>query len=125
MVRVKGSRKTPSNRIARQSGRQSRNESTIARPLVSPTGPGGSFLSNESTPNLILEAAKRLFAAKGFDGTSVKELSEAAGTNICLISYHFGGKEGLYRTCLQQFGDSTGNSVEQILRTPKTAAEFE
>jgi AcrR family transcriptional regulator len=49
-----------------------------------------------STVNKIIEAAIPLFATKGFAAVSVKELAEAAGVNIALISYHFGGKEKLY-----------------------------
>ena len=54
----------------------------------------------------------------------MKELSDAAGTNISLVSYYFGGKEGLYRACLGQFGEATRKSVERILQAPKTTEEF-
>lgn len=60
---------------------------------------------NDSREKLIA-AAIRLFAQQGFDGTSVKELAEAAGVNVSLVSYHFGGKEGLLRTCLLEFGNA-------------------
>ena len=43
----------------------------------------------------ILEAAEELFAQKGFDGTSVRELGKKAGINIAMISYYFGSKEKL------------------------------
>jgi AcrR family transcriptional regulator len=49
-----------------------------------------------STEQKIVAAAVPLFASKGFDAVSVKELAEAAGVNIALISYYFGGKEKLY-----------------------------
>src|SRR4029077_1876263 len=125
MVRVKGSRKASSRRIDRHNGCRGRSEIAKADALASPTGPDGSTLLAGSTTTALIDAAKRLFASKGFDGTSVKELSDAAGTNISLVSYHFGGKEGLYRTCLQQFGESTRSHVERILQPPKTAEEFE
>jgi AcrR family transcriptional regulator len=44
----------------------------------------------------LLAAGTELFAAKGFAGVSIRELATAAGVNSALISYHFGGKEGLY-----------------------------
>jgi AcrR family transcriptional regulator len=55
-----------------------------------------------STENKIIEAAIPLFATKGFAAVSVKELAEAAGVNIALISYYFGGKEKLYTFILTQ-----------------------
>src|SRR5690606_22368286 len=43
----------------------------------------------------ILEKAEALFAEKGFDATSVRDISKAAGINIAMISYYFGSKEKL------------------------------
>lgn len=43
----------------------------------------------------IIDTAERLFAKKGFDGTSVRDISEAAGINVAMISYYFGSKEKL------------------------------
>lgn len=45
--------------------------------------------------NILLEAEK-LFAEKGFDGTSTREISKAANVNISMISYYFGSKEKLF-----------------------------
>lgn len=50
----------------------------------------------------LLIHATRLFAAKGFAGTSTREICHAAGVNIAAIRYYFGGKEGLYRTALTE-----------------------
>ncbi len=44
----------------------------------------------------LLRAAVRLFAENGYDGTSLRAISEAAGANLSMISYYFGGKRGLY-----------------------------
>lgn len=44
---------------------------------------------------LILDVAEKLFAAKGFKGTSVRDIAQEAGVNISMISYYFGSKEGL------------------------------
>jgi AcrR family transcriptional regulator len=43
-----------------------------------------------------------LFAERGLHGVSVRELAKAAGTNVSMISYHFGGKLGLYEAVLRQ-----------------------
>jgi AcrR family transcriptional regulator len=43
----------------------------------------------------ILIVAEKLFAEKGFDGTSVRDISKNAGVNVAMISYYFGSKEKL------------------------------
>ncbi len=51
----------------------------------------------------IIDAAKILFAEEGLHGTSTRDIAAASGLNLSLISYYFGGKEGLYRTVIQDF----------------------
>lgn len=72
----------------------------------------------------LLGAGRRVFARKGFEGATVKDLAEEAGVNISLVSYHFGGKEGLYRTCLESFGLERVEATERILRAPTSHEEF-
>jgi AcrR family transcriptional regulator len=43
----------------------------------------------------ILEVAEVLFSEKGFDGTSIRDISKEAKINIAMISYYFGSKERL------------------------------
>jgi TetR/AcrR family transcriptional regulator len=50
----------------------------------------------------IIAATVPLFAAKGLNGVSVRELAGAAGVNLSMISYYFGGKEGLYAAVLTE-----------------------
>ena len=42
-----------------------------------------------------MEVAEKLFAQKGFEGTSVRDIAEAADVNLAMISYYFGSKEKL------------------------------
>ncbi|WII70863.1 TetR family transcriptional regulator [Bdellovibrio sp. 22V] len=51
----------------------------------------------------ITEAAIVLFANEGLHGTSTRDIAKQSGLNLSLISYYFGGKEGLYRTVIQEF----------------------
>ncbi|GAA4875781.1 hemolysin II regulator HlyIIR [Paenibacillus vulneris] len=51
----------------------------------------------------ILDAAKRLFARKGFDGTTVRQICDEAGVALALVSYHFGGKENVYYALFETF----------------------
>ena len=61
-------------------------------------------MANEKTvqdaKEKLLAAATRLFAEKGFAGVSIRQLAEAAGVNSAMISYYYGGKEGLYEAVL-------------------------
>lgn len=43
----------------------------------------------------IMETAEMLFAEKGFNGTSVRDIAENAHVNLAMISYYFGSKEKL------------------------------
>ncbi len=47
------------------------------------------------TKTTILDAAERLFAATGFQATTMRALTAAAGVNLAAVGYHFGGKEEL------------------------------
>jgi TetR/AcrR family transcriptional regulator len=49
-----------------------------------------------ATRRALLEAGAHLFPEKGYDGVSVEEIARRAKVNKALISYHFGGKRGLY-----------------------------
>lgn len=44
----------------------------------------------------LLDIAIREFSLKGLEGTSTREIAQAAGTVMSSITYHYGGKEGLY-----------------------------
>ncbi len=52
--------------------------------------------SHEETRDRILSAAEELFAVKGFEATSVRDITSRAECNIASVNYHFGGKEKLY-----------------------------
>src|SRR6202012_3384108 len=49
----------------------------------------------------ILGVAEELFAEKGFDGTSVRDIAQQAGVNLAMISYYFGSKEKLLESLLE------------------------
>ena len=50
----------------------------------------------------ILDAAATLFAARGFDGTSFRDITAAMGAKRSLILYHFGSKEELWRRAMRR-----------------------
>lgn len=57
----------------------------------SPQEPGA------TTRQKILEAARKVFSQKGYDGARMREIATAAGVNLALMNYHFGSKEALFQ----------------------------
>lgn len=55
------------------------------------------------TRQRLLSEAERVFAAQGYEGASVRQVTRAAGANVAAVSYYFGGKEGLYRAVFERF----------------------
>lgn len=49
---------------------------------------------------IILEVAEMLFAEKGFDGTSIRNIAKEAKINIAMVSYYFGSKERLLESLI-------------------------
>ncbi|WP_172294691.1 CerR family C-terminal domain-containing protein [Pseudoruegeria sp. HB172150] len=57
----------------------------------------------QSTRDLVIAAAIRLFGHQGYEATTVRQIALAAGgQNVALVSYYFGSKEGLRRACAQE-----------------------
>lgn len=52
------------------------------------------------TRNVILAAARRLFADAGYDQTSVREVAAAAGVDPAMIRHYFGSKAELFRATM-------------------------
>src|SRR6478672_11783859 len=53
-----------------------------------------------ATKDRILDAAEALFMEHGFEATSLRALTAAAGVNLAAVNYHFGSKEELFQTVL-------------------------
>jgi len=59
-----------------------------------------SYRPSEQTRHSILKAATHLFADRGFEGTTIRAIVTKARVNQAAITYHFDGKDGLYREVL-------------------------
>ncbi|WP_175907191.1 TetR/AcrR family transcriptional regulator [Burkholderia seminalis] len=53
-------------------------------------------------PDVILRAARRTFAKRGYDATSVREVARELGVDAALIAHHFGAKETLWLAVVEQ-----------------------
>ncbi len=69
--------------------------------------------STTHTKEQILTVAERLFAERGFAGTTLRHVVSEAGVNLAAVHYHFGSKEELFRAVVQRFARPV---VEQELR---------
>ena len=79
--------------------------------------------TNLDTQENIRKAAKHLFAKKGYNATSTREIVSEAGANISAIAYHFGGKEGLFLSLFDDFlklGNAAPASFEDPISELKT-----
>lgn len=64
---------------------------------------------------LILDAAERLFAERGFDGVGVREIAATAGLSRQMPSYLFGSKEKLYRAVLERVSADRQSAVSDAM----------
>lgn len=71
----------------------------------------------------LIETATPLFAKNGFAAVSVRELAKAADANVAAVSYHFGGKEGLYQAVLEEQFAPIASLLEKL--PPPSAASGE
>lgn len=70
----------------------------------------------------IMEAAEVLFAEKGFNGTSVRDISEKAGVNLAMISYYFGSKDKLFESLFKFRVDANKVKIETIVELKDLSA---
>ncbi|MDO9515109.1 MAG: TetR/AcrR family transcriptional regulator [Syntrophales bacterium] len=65
-----------------------------------------------TTRNRLLEVAEALFAQKGYDAVSVREITNAARCNLAAVNYHFGNKKTLY---MHMFRERWMSRAQRIL----------
>ena len=69
-----------------------------------------------STRDRIIDVAEQLFAERGIDAVSVRDIIAAAGANTAAIHYHFGSKQGLVEAILaQRAADVTARRERQLV----------
>jgi TetR/AcrR family transcriptional regulator, regulator of cefoperazone and chloramphenicol sensitivity len=61
--------------------------------------------TDKETRQRLLDAAGRLFADRGFDDVSIREICKEAGANLAAVNYYFRDKAGLYRELLEHMVD--------------------
>jgi AcrR family transcriptional regulator len=74
--------------------------------------------SGESTRVMLMEVAERLFATKGIEAVTLREIQQAAGqSNTSVIRYHFGSRDGLIRALISYRQASLGDDRREMLES--------
>lgn len=84
--------------------------------------------NKESARQCLIHSASKLFAKLGLEKTSTRDIAQDSKVNISMISYHFGGKEGLYKQVLIDFAEGlqahTRDMEERFLNVEMTKVVF-
>ncbi|WP_152360951.1 TetR/AcrR family transcriptional regulator [Microlunatus speluncae] len=87
-------------------------------------GPDERQRDPERTRQQILDAGLAEFAAKGYAGARVGDIAERAGVNKQLISYYFGGKDGLYRAVGELWWEYESAELQVIDNLPEQVRQY-
>ncbi|MBC7456913.1 MAG: TetR family transcriptional regulator [Bdellovibrionaceae bacterium] len=73
--------------------------------------------NKDSSRYCLLRSAAKLFCKNGLEKTSTRDIAQESKVNISMISYHFGGKEGLYKQVLMDFAKKIEAGSSEILES--------
>ncbi len=68
---------------------------------------------------IIMNAAIELFAEKGFEGTSIRDLATKADVNVAMVNYYFGSKDKLFEALLEQKATFMRGRLDEIASNSK------
>ena len=71
--------------------------------------------SGRDTRERLVITAEELFATRGIDAVSVRDITEAAGANTAAINYHFGSKRGLIEAIVASRAVALGRRRAELL----------
>lgn len=78
----------------------------------------------EDLSETILSVARKHFAQHGFQGANLKDIAQEARVANSLINYHFTGKEGLFRACMERFAHQRMEAINRLLAEPHSRDEI-
>ena len=86
-------------------------------------------VSLEAVRQRILDVSEELFCEKGFDGTTIRDITRDAGCNLAAVNYHFQNKENLYKEAfkhhLVQLKDLYIVAAENVMNQPQENIKIE
>ena len=93
------------------------NDTVQTRPSVS-----GDAGRGQPTRERILDAAEELFGQHGLEGTSLRQITKAAGVNLAAVNYHFQSKEALLREVVARRIEPLNHRRLELLEEAERAA---
>lgn len=78
----------------------------------------------QRTRTALIEAGLELFARKGFDSVSTRELAEASRANVAAIHFHFGSKAGLYAAVVDHVAGYLSGLYRESLEPPSAPGDL-
>ena len=78
-------------------------------------------MPSDRTRALILDAAERLYAERGFGDVTLRDIVAAAGVNLAAVNYHFGSKDELIAELFVTRGVATNRARLTELKAAETA----
>lgn len=72
----------------------------------------------------IIQTAIALFAEKGYEGTSIRDLAKRARVNVAMVNYYFGSKEKLFEALVVSKAGYMRNLLDE-LKVNKALTHFE
>lgn len=75
-----------------------------------------------ATRQRLLESAQQLFAERGFDRVSVRDITDQAGANVAAVNYHFRSREGLVEEVMERYINPIND--ERLERLEKLERRF-
>ncbi|MGE0666229.1 MAG: TetR/AcrR family transcriptional regulator [Sphingomonadales bacterium] len=94
----------------------------MAKPLSSVEGAAAT--QTTAPPNnrdKLLNAAEQLFATKGFDATTTREIARAASVPLGLMAYYFGTKSDLYAEVIARRAEEHVRDIDESMRSARDA----
>ena len=79
-------------------------------------------MSGPDTKQRILDAARSLFAERGFPATSLREITKLADVNLAAVNYHFGSKDGLLKEVVNECIEPINAERIRLLDAAESAA---
>jgi AcrR family transcriptional regulator len=79
-------------------------------------------MGTDQTTTAILDAAEQLFAADGYDATSIRQITRHADVNVAAVHYHFGDKPAVLRAVTSRVVEPLNARRFRLLELAQAAA---
>lgn len=86
-------------------------------------GRPGRRAGDSGTRQAILDAARRVFGAEGFDGATIRQIAAGAGVDTKLVHHFFGTKQGLFVAAVELPADPSSVVEDLVAGSPSRLGE--